>query len=84
MAMKFEGKGAYMNNGAAIAGVGDINLTENSVIKVEINMHIKSVTWYHENIPFFVSRIPKELMDVFIYPFVGMYYNNDRMEFINY
>lgn len=84
MALKFENKGSYMTGTTVIAGVGDIKLTENSVIKVEINMHIKNVTWYLDNEPIYIARIPKELMDVFIYPFVGLFRTADKVEFINY
>lgn len=49
MAFKFQGKGSYITNNTVIEGVGELNLTEGSVIKVEINMNVKNVTWFHNN-----------------------------------
>jgi hypothetical protein len=66
-----------------IVGTDVIAVTGESIFKVEVNMNLGHLTWSLNDSPFYLAKIPKEMSDVYIVPFVAMLTAEDTIEFIN-
>jgi hypothetical protein len=75
--------GLYFANQKNIPANAPLSIGEGSILKVEINMNLNHLTWFLDDDPFYLAKMPNSLSDVYVYPFVMMYSNGDVVEFIN-
>jgi hypothetical protein len=59
------------------------DISEATLFKVEINLNANCLTWFVNEQPVYLTQIPKELDDVYIYPCLIMHTITDTVEFVN-
>lgn len=73
----------YGNNKNPILASGYSIVDGQSIIKIEINMNKKSLSWFHNDSFLCEAQITKELTAFDIYPMVNLYTNGDTIEFLD-
>lgn len=58
MGYSFNGNGVYYNR-SDIPGVSPITFTENTIVKLDVNLNENIVTWSVNDQPLYLARIPK-------------------------